>query len=156
MFLVLGPWHHGQEIGDGSTLGALKFGSDTALEFRQQILAPFLAQYLKDGAPKADIAPVTAYRDGHATMAAAASLACGMPERLLGHADAALPRGRTEAGLHRAASGRRGVRGICLRPGQAGARIARGRSCRFGYSDGITWSKWLVDDQREPRRGRTC
>src|SRR6266496_2260670 len=26
VFLVLGPWHHGQEIADGSTLGALKFG----------------------------------------------------------------------------------------------------------------------------------
>src|SRR5204863_6010236 len=48
VFLVLGPWHHGQEIGDGSTLGALKFNSDTALYFRQQILRPFLDRYLKD------------------------------------------------------------------------------------------------------------
>jgi putative CocE/NonD family hydrolase len=51
VFLVLGPWHHGQEIDDGSTLGALKFQSDTALYFRQEILGPFLARYLKDGAP---------------------------------------------------------------------------------------------------------
>jgi uncharacterized protein len=29
VFLVMGPWHHGQEIGDGSTLGPLRFGSDT-------------------------------------------------------------------------------------------------------------------------------
>ena len=29
VFLVMGPWHHGQEIDDGSTLGALKFNSDT-------------------------------------------------------------------------------------------------------------------------------
>ena len=64
VFLVIGPWHHGQEIGDGSSLGALKFGSDTALYFRQQILRPFLDQYLKDGAPKADIAPVTAFETG--------------------------------------------------------------------------------------------
>jgi putative CocE/NonD family hydrolase len=27
VFLVMGPWHHGQEIGDGSALGALKFGA---------------------------------------------------------------------------------------------------------------------------------
>jgi len=52
VFLVMGPWHHGGEIGDGSSLGALKFGSDTGLYFRREILAPFLAQYLKDGAPK--------------------------------------------------------------------------------------------------------
>ena len=64
VFLVMGPWHHGQEIGDGSTLGSLKFGSDTALYFRQHMLRPFLAQYLKDGAPKADVAPVSAFETG--------------------------------------------------------------------------------------------
>ena len=53
VFLVMGPWHHGQEIGEGSSLGALKFNSDTALYFRQKILRPFLDQYLKDGAPQA-------------------------------------------------------------------------------------------------------
>ena len=31
VFLVMGPWYHGQQIGDGSSLGALKFNSDTAL-----------------------------------------------------------------------------------------------------------------------------
>src|SRR5947209_7339055 len=60
----MGPWHHGQEIGDGSALGALKFTSDTALSFRQDVLRPFLDQYLKDGAPKADVAPVTAFETG--------------------------------------------------------------------------------------------
>jgi predicted acyl esterase len=35
VFLVLGPWNHGQMIGEGSTLGALKFNSDTALSFRR-------------------------------------------------------------------------------------------------------------------------
>ena len=64
VFLVMGPWHHGQEIGDGSALGAVKFGSDTGLYFRQEILAPFLAQYLKNGAPKANVAPVTAFETG--------------------------------------------------------------------------------------------
>src|SRR5438046_3922177 len=64
VFLVMGPWHHGQEIGDGSTLGALKFDTDTGLYFRQNILRPFLDQYLKDGAPKADVAPVTAFETG--------------------------------------------------------------------------------------------
>ena len=36
VFLVMGPWHHGQEIGDGSSLGALKFDSDTGLYFRRE------------------------------------------------------------------------------------------------------------------------
>jgi uncharacterized protein len=64
VFLVLGPWYHGQEIDDGSALGAIRFNSDTALTFRRDILAPFLAQYLKDGAPKADVAPVSAFETG--------------------------------------------------------------------------------------------
>jgi hypothetical protein len=64
VYLVLGPWHHGQEIHEGSSLGAIKFNSDTALYFREHILRPFLAQYLKDGAPKADVAPVNAFETG--------------------------------------------------------------------------------------------
>ena len=64
VFLVMGPWNHGQMINNGSSLGAIKFGSDTSLHFRKKILAPFLAQYLKDGAPKADIAPVHAFETG--------------------------------------------------------------------------------------------
>ena len=64
VFLVMGPWYHGGEIDNGSTLGALKFNSDTALYFRQEILRPFLAQYLKDGAPPSGIAPVTAFETG--------------------------------------------------------------------------------------------
>ncbi len=64
VFLVIGPWRHGQEIGEGSALGLLRFGSDTALTFRREILRPFLDQYLKEGAPKADVAPVTAFETG--------------------------------------------------------------------------------------------
>ena len=64
VFLVMGPWHHGQEIDDGSTLGALKFSSDTSLYFQREILRPFLDQYLKDGAPKADVPPVSAFETG--------------------------------------------------------------------------------------------
>jgi putative CocE/NonD family hydrolase len=64
VFLVMGPWHHGQEIKEGSALGAIKFNSDTALTFRREILRPFLDQYLVDGAPKADIAPVMAFETG--------------------------------------------------------------------------------------------
>ena len=64
VFLAMGPWHHGQEIVEGSALGALRFGSDTALTFRKEILRPFLDQYLKDGATKADIPPVAAFETG--------------------------------------------------------------------------------------------
>ena len=62
--LVLGPWHHGQEIEEASSLGAVKFDADTALWFRRKVLSPYLAHYLKDEAPPLDLAPVTAFETG--------------------------------------------------------------------------------------------
>ncbi len=48
-FLVVGPWNHGGwSRGTGRTLGRIDFGSDTAAHYRRNILAPFLAHYLKD------------------------------------------------------------------------------------------------------------
>ncbi|HEX8685896.1 MAG TPA: CocE/NonD family hydrolase, partial [Pyrinomonadaceae bacterium] len=35
VFLVLGPWHHGQGIREGSSLGALRFGADTSQQWRR-------------------------------------------------------------------------------------------------------------------------
>jgi putative CocE/NonD family hydrolase len=49
VFLVMGPWNHGQMIHDGSALGPVRFDSDTALYFRREILRPFLDRHLKDG-----------------------------------------------------------------------------------------------------------
>ena len=36
VFLVLGPWHHGQEIEERQPLGAIRFGSDTATVVPQE------------------------------------------------------------------------------------------------------------------------
>src|SRR5262249_21131224 len=64
VYMVLGPWYHGQEIRDGSTLGILRFHADTALDFRQHLLGPFLDRYLKDAAPPSDIPTVAAFETG--------------------------------------------------------------------------------------------
>ena len=63
-FLVIGPWNHGGSNRDGSSLGPLRFDGDTGLWFRSSVLQPFLDQYLKDGAPKANTPPVLAYETG--------------------------------------------------------------------------------------------
>jgi uncharacterized protein len=48
-FIVAGPWNHGGwGHGNGSTLGEIPFGSDTAVYFRQRIEAPWFAYWLKD------------------------------------------------------------------------------------------------------------
>ena len=48
-YLVAGPWNHGGwGGGPGNSLGAISFGSDTALYFRQKIEAPWFAYWLKN------------------------------------------------------------------------------------------------------------
>jgi uncharacterized protein len=64
LYLVLGPWFHHQERLDGSRVGAIQFGADTALYFRRNVLAPFLNHFLKDDAPPLTVAPVTAFETG--------------------------------------------------------------------------------------------
>ncbi|HEX7871807.1 MAG TPA: CocE/NonD family hydrolase [Sphingobium sp.] len=64
LHLVVGPWRHSGVNYDGSSLGPLRFTGDTALEFRRDVMKPFLDQYLKDGAPKAATPPVLTYDAG--------------------------------------------------------------------------------------------
>jgi putative CocE/NonD family hydrolase len=51
-FLVVGPWNHGGwSSGEGRQLGRIDFGSATAAYYREKILAPFFAHYLKGKGP---------------------------------------------------------------------------------------------------------
>jgi putative CocE/NonD family hydrolase len=62
VYLTLGPWYHGQAIDQGRNTGAIQWDQDASKWWRHQVLAPFLAHYLKD-APM-DVAPVTAFMSG--------------------------------------------------------------------------------------------
>ncbi|HTZ90582.1 MAG TPA: CocE/NonD family hydrolase [Alloacidobacterium sp.] len=48
VFIVLGPWNHGEWARTTRHLGDLDFGAATTDQFRAQIEAPFFAHYLKD------------------------------------------------------------------------------------------------------------
>jgi len=63
-YLAIGPWRHSGVNYDGSSLGDLRFTGDTALEFRRDVMVPFMKQYLVDGAPAADTPPVLSYQSG--------------------------------------------------------------------------------------------
>jgi putative CocE/NonD family hydrolase len=144
VFLVMGPWHHGQEIREGSALGAIKFDSDTAFTFRREVLRPFLDHYLKNDAPAMDVAPVTAFETGTNTWRRLTSWPSGCAS------------------------------GCTVRPTplylQAGARVsftppaaavnastydeyvsdpAKPVPFRPRPIDNGSWRRWLVDDQRE-------
>jgi len=63
LHLVIGPWRHSGANHYGYELGALTFAGDTALQWRQQWLKPFLDHYLK-GAPDPHTPPVLTYASG--------------------------------------------------------------------------------------------
>src|SRR5579872_5716794 len=142
VFLVLGPWHHGQEIGDGSSLGALKFNSDTGLYFRREILAPFLAHYLKDDAPPSGVAPVTAFETGTNVWRRLQSWPAGHSAPLYlaagGKLSFSTPK-NGDAEFDEYVSDPAKPVPFRTRPVQP-----------VGYDNGMTWPEWLVDDQREP------
>ena len=148
VFLVMGPWHHGQEIGDGSSLGALKFGSDTALYFRQKILRPFLDQYLKDGAPKADIAPVTVFETGTNVWRRLSAWPTRSESDRAARSTPLYLRGGLELSFTAPASGDAEFDQYDSDPAKPVPFRARPIQ-PMGYGQGQTWSQWLVDDQRE-------
>ena len=148
VFLVMGPWHHGGEIDDGSTLGALRFETNTSLYFQRQILRPFLDHYLKDAAPKSDVAPVSAFETGTNTWRRLNAWPAGCVD---GCAVAPKP-------LHLLAGSRLGFSppkrddapfdeyvSDPARPVPFRARPIQ----PVGYDNGLTWPDWLADDQRE-------
>jgi putative CocE/NonD family hydrolase len=150
--LVMGPWYHGQEIEEGGALGAIRFGTDTAKYFREQILRPFLAQYLKEGAPKADLAPVTAFETGTNQWRRldrwplACESRCPATSRSLylqPDQKLAFTRPLARAGYSEYISDPAHPAPFRARPIQP-----------IGYDPGQTWELWLVDDQREAS-GRT-
>jgi putative CocE/NonD family hydrolase len=151
LFLVLGPWYHGQAIDEGSSLGVIHFGSDTSAYFRQQILLPFLNHYLKDDAPKADIATVTAYETGTnrwerlKTWPAGCASGCDVKPTPL----------YLRSGFHLdfAKGAEPDTAEYVSDPAKPVPFRAR-PSQPMGYDNGLTWQYWLVDDQREAS-GRT-
>ena len=124
--------------------GPLKFGSDTALYFRQEILRPFLDHYLKDGAPKADVAPVTAFETGTNVWRRLSGMAGRLLDRLPHRADAALPRPGLKATLTAPAPGGAGYEEYVSDPAKPVPFIPRPVR-----ASGTTWAQWLVSDQRE-------
>ena len=79
-FLVLGPWRHSGVNYDGTELGPLKFDGDTALQFRRDVMEPFLDR-ASEGRSAARRHPAgVRVRDRHQRVAATERLAavlCG-------------------------------------------------------------------------------
>jgi uncharacterized protein len=150
VFLVLGPWYHGQQIDEGSSLGVIRFGSDTALTFRRDILAPFLAQYLKDGAPKADVAPVSAFETGTNSWRRLDSWPSGCTSGCTVKPTPLYLRAGLSLGFDQPKAGDEAFDGYVSDP----AKPVPYRPRPVGDAGGPGWQQWLVSDQREAS-GRT-
>lgn len=145
-FLALGPWSHGGSNLDASSLGPLRFNTDTARYFRQEILLPFLNEHLKEGAPKANTPPVLAYETGANTWhrydswPLSCESSCGNKMRMLylkpgnklGFDD---PSDRAPSFAEYVSDPARPV-------------LYSPRPIKPVYSEGSTWGEWLVQDQR--------
>jgi putative CocE/NonD family hydrolase len=155
-YLVMGPWRHSGVNYDGSTLGPLHWNGDTALEFRRDVLKPFFDQYLKDGAPKADTPPVFIYNtgDNHWDRLKSWPLACES-----GCATKSIP-------LYLTANFGLSFSAPAAASGSSSASASATSTADYDeyvsdpakpvpfvprpapFSDGDTWRKWLVLDQR--------
>jgi hypothetical protein len=62
--LLIGPWHHGQIRADASTLGKIRWDSDTALYFREKVRQPFWDEHLKGIKPAKRTPAVLAFQTG--------------------------------------------------------------------------------------------
>jgi putative CocE/NonD family hydrolase len=148
VYLAIGPWNHGQEIEEGSGLGALKFGQDTSLWFRKKVLAPFLAHFLKDEAPPMDVAPVTAFQSGtnewlrlSAWPSSCATGCAPVPTRLYLGPDSRVGFAPTD--------GRPQFAEYVSDPSKPVPNRTRPVPTA-GYDTCEQWACWLVDDQRNP------
>jgi putative CocE/NonD family hydrolase len=147
LFLVVGPWHHGQEIEEVTQLGPVKFRSDTGLYFREEILAPFLAHYLQDSAPAMDVAKVTAFETGANKWERLETWPSACDGRCTPTATAMYLEPGDKLGLGKPQGGDEFDEFVSdpAKPVPYRARPSQ----PIGYTPDLSWVRWLVDDQRE-------
>ncbi|NII10785.1 CocE/NonD family hydrolase [Oleiagrimonas sp. C23AA] len=151
LFLAIGPWRHAKTWDTASDIGKIDLDMDTAKWFRQHVLRPFLAQYLKDGAPPAHVAPVTAFVTGvnHWERLSHWPEGCGgtctpTMKPLYLHADGGLGFAPPKGGKHDSDS-------YVSDPAKpVPYRIRPIQPWSHGRPDQVdSWPEWLVDDQRQ-------
>ncbi|HEX3760701.1 MAG TPA: CocE/NonD family hydrolase [Kofleriaceae bacterium] len=152
VFLVLGPWRHGGAIDDGSSLGPIRFDADTALQFRRDILRPFLDRYLKDGEPKpeprAEVAAVNAFETGTnrwqrlASWPAGCATGCAIKPTALYLGDGG------KAAFTAPRAGGAAFDEYVSDPAKP-VPFRRRPIEEPSYQDNAAWLTWLITDQRE-------
>ena len=148
LFLVIGPWFHHQQRLDGSAIGQIRFGSDTARYFRLHVLRPFLDHYLQDDPAPLGLTPVTAFETGTnrwlalPTWPSGCAAGCGID-----HQNLYLQAGGNLR-LGSAAGAAADVEAYVSDPAKPVPYVPR--PIHIGGDEGETnWQTWLVGDQRD-------
>jgi putative CocE/NonD family hydrolase len=148
LYLVIGPWFHHQERLDGSAVGQIRFGSDTAQYFRLHVLRPFLDHFLKDDPAPLEITPVTAFETGTnrwlalRTWPSGCAAGCGVEHQNL-YLQAG---GNLRLGSSNAAAA--DFDAYVSDPAKPVPYLPR--PIHIGGEEGETsWQTWLVSDQRD-------
>lgn len=140
VFLVMGPWNHGGWGGRGRRLGAIDFGSDTGRYYRAEIQAPFFAKLLKD--------------KGNFTPAEATIFQSGSNKWMT--YDSWSPRNAHKRAIYLNADGKLSFDKPTSKEDAFDSYVSdptnpvpyRKTPILMTYTQGSTWSAWLVDDQR--------
>ncbi|HVW76131.1 MAG TPA: CocE/NonD family hydrolase [Alloacidobacterium sp.] len=142
VYIVLGPWNHGQWARTTRYLGNVGFGAATGDQFRAQIEAPFFAHYLKD--------------EGNFDLKDAASFQTGTNRWM--RYDAWPPKeGITERNLYldsdgslsfKKPSGKDASSFTTYVSDPANPVPYRKRPIEATYAPGSHWYTWLVEDQK--------
>lgn len=140
--LAIGPWCHGQASGEGSALGALRWGADTSLQFRRDMLMPFWDHHLKGNKPDKPLPKVLAFETGanqwrqYDTWPPAKARSTRLYLQPSGGLDFKAPGKGGETHTEYISD-----------PNKPIPYRVRPIVPSFGGA-GSTWSRWLVDDQR--------
>jgi len=144
VFMVLGPWNHGQWASTTRHLGPVDFGAATGDQYRKTIEAPFFEKYLK-GRAGFDLQDVASFRTGvneWKRYEAWPPKTGFRAEKLYMTADGGL--GMTAPG----ADGAGGKAAVSYRADPADPIPYRHRPIQSTYGEGSKWRPWLVEDQR--------
>jgi putative CocE/NonD family hydrolase len=155
LYLVIGPWFHHQQRLDGSAIGQIRFGSDTAEYFRKNLVRPFFDHFLQDDAPPLNIAHVTAFETGTNRWQNLASWPSGCDSGCGIHTQKLFLQGGGQLRLGGVLDAERAPRAgapadfesYVADPAKPVPYIAR--PIHIGGEEGATsWQTWLVSDQR--------
>jgi putative CocE/NonD family hydrolase len=145
-YLAIGPWSHGGSNGSGDALGPIKFDGDTALYFRRNILLPFLNENLQDNAHEPNIPPVMVYQTGTNVWQRYDSWPVSCETGCTQKAKPIYLRAGSKLDFQKPIPDESAYEEYISDP--AKPVPYRLRPIRPTYGQDSSWSRWLVDDQR--------